>query len=420
MPGFAFHSVILVPSMILPDRQIQDRILLWLAIAAAGCIQISIAASQIFLGLGILLQLVFQQKLRFPRIWLPLACLFLWTALADVVSPDPWLGRAQIKKFFVFLFIPLIYGVFAEQFSKVFCLMIAWAIAATASGLLAIVQYARSAHATYVSYVQRRITGFESHWMTFGALQLSVLLLLLAQWFFSNRRMPVWAYASVAILAVAVILGGTRSIWLAALPAVLYLVWMWQPRMIIAVPVLAAGAFLVAPHNIRERLNSLTKPQENVDSNRFRVVTFRTGLEMIKAHPWFGLGPEEISRNFNTYVPKDVPRPLPAGYYGHLHNIYVQYAAERGIPGLLCVLWFIGLAVYDCMRAVLSQAKDERSQELFILHGMLAVTIGVLVEGIFEYNLGDSEVLMMFVSIVALEYAAIQNLNRKNRLPQTL
>jgi O-antigen ligase len=253
--------------------------------------------------------------------------------------------------------------------------------------------------------------------MTFGALQLSVLLLLLAQCFFSSRLMPAWAYASVAILAAAVMLGGTRSIWLAAIPAVLYLVWMWRPRMILAVPVLAAAGFLVAPHNVKERLDSLVKPQENVDSNRFRVVTFRTGVQMIKAHPWFGLGPEEISRNFSVYVPKDITRPLPVGYYGHLHNIYLQFAAERGILGLLCILWFIGLALYDCIRAIFL-AKRTRSQEVFILHGMLAVTIGILVEGMFEYNLGDSEVLMMFVSIVALEYAAIQTLNRKNRLPQ--
>jgi O-antigen ligase len=248
--------------------------------------------------------------------------------------------------------------------------------------------------------------------------------------------MPAWAYVSVAVLVAAVMLGGTRSIWLAAVPAVLYLVWIWRPRMILAVPVLAALGFLVAPHNVKERLDSLVKPQENVDSNRFRVVTFRTGVEMIKAHPWLGLGPEEINRNFSLYVPKDIRRPLPPGYYGHLHNIYVQFAAERGIPGLLCVLWFIGLALYDCIRAILSQAtvnteteprpkkavarnffsrsqtRGARSQELFFLHGMVAVTIAILVEGIFEYNLGDSEVLMMFVSVVALEYAAISSLNR--------
>ena len=135
---------------------------------------------------------------------------------------------------------------------------------------------------------------------------------------------------------------------------------------------LAVGAFLASPPNVKERAESLIKPQENVDSNRFREVTFWTGLEMIKAHPWFGLGPEEISRYFGAYVPKYIHKPLPPGYYGHLHNIYVQFAAERGIPGLMCVLWFIGLAVYDGARAIFSGVKGSRSQELFILHGMIA------------------------------------------------
>ncbi len=384
----------------------QDRILLATAIAAAALIQISIAASQVVLGLGVALLLLFRQKLVFPRIWIPLVCLFLWTALADVLSPDPWLGRAQIKKFFVFLFIPLIFDVFVRQFAKVFLLVAAWTAAATASSLLAIFQFARTAHESYIAYVGKRITGFESHWMTFGGLQLSVLLLVLAHWFFAKRRMPVWAYSSVILSSAAILLGGTRSIWLAALPAVIYLIWWWQPRMMFALPVLGGIALLAAPHNVRERVLSSVRPHENIDSNRHRTVTFRTGLEMIKAHPWLGLGPEEIGRNFDSYVPKDVRRPLPVGYYGHLHNIYLQYAAERGIPGLLCVMWFVGLALYDFLHAIFRRWRGTRSDELFILHGAVAVTIAVLVGGIFEYNLGDSEVLMMFVSVISLGYAA--------------
>ncbi len=394
-----------------PSEEIQNRTLLAIAVAAAGLIQISIAASQVLLGVGVFALLVFRQKLPFPRIWIPLACFFVWTALADVVSPDPWAGRAQIKKFFVFLFIPLIYAVFVDQFKKIFYLMLAWTAGATASALLAIFQYTRNAHASYVSYVGKRITGFESHWMTFGALQLIVLLLLLAQWFYSNRRMPAWVYASVAVLAAAILLGGTRSIWLAAAPSALYLIWFWQPRMIFALPVLAVAAFLVSPRNVRERALSITQPKEDVDSNRHRDVTRRTGLAMIKAHPWFGLGPEEIRRNFDAYVPPDVRRPLPVGYYGHLHNIYLQYAAERGIPGLLCILWFIGLTVYDCVRGIL-HSRRVRSQQLFVLQGTIAVVIAILVGGIFEYNLGDSEVLMMFVTVVALAYAALRNVDQ--------
>ena len=78
--------------------------------------------------------------------------------------------------------------------------MIGWTVTATASGVWGLVQFYTKFHRTqvtgedfYTAYVGSRITGFESHWMTFGALQLSVLLLLLAHWFFSSRRLPGWA-----------------------------------------------------------------------------------------------------------------------------------------------------------------------------------------------------------------------------------
>jgi len=397
----------------LASDSIQERSLLYVAIAAAALIHVSIAASQILLGLGILLLLIFRRKLEFPRIWIPLALFFGWTILADLFSPDPWGGRAQIRKFFVFLFIPLIYGVFRYQFSKAYYLVAAWAVTATASGVWGLVQFVtKYQHAKqtgqdfYLTYLGRRITGFESHWMTFGALQLTVLSILLAQYFFSNRRLPIWAYASTLILSAAIVLGWTRSIWLATIPAVLYLVWFWRPKMIFAVPVVVAAAFLAAPHSTRDRVTSLFQPHGDTDSNRHRVVTFRTGIAMIEAHPLLGIGPEEIARNFNAYVPKDVVRPLPTGYYGHLHNIYVQYAAERGIPGLVFIMAVIGMMIWDCLRGIVKLGRQP-SQELFVLHATIAVTIGILIGGIFEYNLGDSEVLMMFVSVVGLAYAAL-------------
>jgi O-antigen ligase len=220
--------------------------------------------------------------------------------------------------------------------------------------------------------------------------------------------MPVWAYSSLVILFTAIVLGWTRSVWLATILSVLYLVWFWRPKMVVLVPVLIVIALLLGPAGTRRRVASLVNPEADVDSNRHRIVVFRTGLQMIKAHPWFGLGPEQIRRQFDSYVPKDIQRPLPVGYYGHLHNIYLQYAAERGIPGLLLILWVIAITTYDVSRAIV-QVGRERSQELFILHGTNAVILGTLVGGLFEHNLGDSEVLMMFVSVIGLGYAAVEN-----------
>jgi O-antigen ligase len=394
-----------------PEKQ--ERLFWITAIVAAGMIHISIAVSQFLLGAGLGMMLFLRLPFRFTRVARPLAIFFLLTLISLLLSPDPWGGHAQIRKFFVFLFIPLIYAPCAADFSRVRYLLLAWTAAASASGLWGLVQfYLKYRHAEqtgedfYTAYVGARITGFESHWMTFGALQLSVLLFVLAHLLFSNRLFPRWIYASLAILGTAILLGWTRSIWLASVPSVLYLLWFWRPKMVWIAPVAAALLIAFGPAETRERITSLFLPHGDTDSNQHRVVTFRTGVEMIKHHPLFGLGPEQVGKQFNSYVPRDIPRPLPTGYYGHLHNIYVQYAAERGIPALIAVLTLIGVLLWDCFRA-LRALPHGRSEIRSVLHGTVAFTIAILVGGIFEFNLGDSEVLMMFTSVIGLAYAAI-------------
>ncbi len=142
-----------------------------------------------------------------------------------------------------------------------------------------------------------------------------------------------------------------------------------------------------------------------MDSNQFRIVCWRTGWAMIKAHPWFGLGPEQVRIQFDKWVPPDVPRPLPTGWYGHLHSIYVHYAAERGVPTMLAFLWVLGKALVDFLRAA-RRLPPGRGDVKFLLHGPSAVIVSVLVSGIFELNLGDSEVLILFLSVLAVGYAA--------------
>lgn len=394
----------------------QDRLLLVVAILAAALIHVSIAVSQILLGVGVGLMLVFRRRFEFPRIWLPLLVFFLLTLISLFHSVDPWGGRPQIRKFYVFLLIPLMYGVFFTQFSKVIYVAAGWAVTATASGAWGLVQFfVRYRHSTvtgedfYTAYVGSRITGFESHWMTFGALQLSVLLFLLAQLLFSSKLLPKWSYLSILILASAIVLGWTRSIWLAAIPSTLYLLWFWRPKMIWILPAVLIVVIPFLPGDTQDRLLSIVNPHGDIDSNEHRDVVFITGWEMIKAHPLLGLGPEEVGKQFKSYVPASIPRPLPTGYYGHLHNIYLQYAAERGIPAMLVMMWFIGTMLWDSIRALRTLAPG-RSEERFVLHAAIAFTIAILVEGLFEFNLGDSEVLMMFVTVVGLAYAAIRNL----------
>jgi putative inorganic carbon (HCO3(-)) transporter len=168
---------------------------------------------------------------------------------------------------------------------------------------------------------------------------------------------------------------------------------------------LALIVFL-GPPTVRERFTSFIHPRKDIDSNDFRIVTWRTGLRMIQKHPWFGIGPDEVRLKFDEYVPSDIRRPLPTGFYGHLHNIYLNYAAERGIPTMLMLMWVLVQALVDFGRGI-RKLPPGPSDERFILRGATAVIIATMVAGIAEVNLGDSEILTMFLTAIACGYSAM-------------
>ena len=389
-----------------------DRILYGLAFGTAASILFSIAVSQILLGIGILALLASRRRLRFPPIGLPLTLFVAGTVIAVLLSGDPLRGIPQIRKFFVFGIVLVIFNTF-QSVSQIRNLVLAWAGIATLSAGLALSQFVHRSddaiqlHAAVYDYVlDGRITGFASHWMTYGGEQMIALLLLLALLLFSpGGAWKICAWGSVAIIWTALVLGLTRSIFLVAVPAgALVLAWNYKRWLVWAAPALALAMFLASPPHIQDRVISVVRPHGDVDSNSRRAIMARTGLRMIEAHPVFGIGPEQIQPQFLAYLPADIAQPLPKGWYGHLHNVYLQYAAERGLPVLACMLWIIGKMARDFRGALKGAA---RADARFIWLGAFAVIAAVLAEGFFEYNLGDSEVLTMFLATMSCGYVAI-------------
>ncbi len=386
-----------------------------LTLVSALSALVSITFSQIVQGLALAAVLALRRPVRAPRIWIPLALFLLGTLLSLAASPDPMRGLPQVKKLYVYLMLPLAYTTLSEVglWRK---LVLAWGGMAALAGLLSIAQFAAKWQAAasagrhfYDYYVVERITGFMSHWMTFGGEQMLVLLLLTAWLLFAQTDRLRWLWGACAlVIAISLLLGMTRSIWLGTVAGIAYLLWMWRRWSVALLPAAAALLWLMVPQAVRTRMESIARPAK-VDSNLHRVVTFRTGLEMIKAHPWLGVGPEIVNQSFQEWVPADIPRPLPEGYYGHLHNFYLQYAAERGIPTLLALLSMLGLMLYDfaaALRRLPTAGQSPTADVRFVLHGAIAVVFSILVAGVFEHNLGDSEVLTMFLLTAAAGYVA--------------
>jgi putative inorganic carbon (HCO3(-)) transporter len=392
------------------------RLALWLACASAVAILLSIAISTILLALAVAFLLLSGLPLRWPRIAIPLGLFLAWTVLALAFSPDPRFGIPSVRKVVIYLFLLIIYSA-VRTLNEAKWLILAWTGVGTFTAGRGLFQYAadragaKAAHEDfYHFYIADRISGFMSHWMTFSGQELYILLLILAFLLYApGVRRYLWLLLPCgAVVGLALILSLTRTVWVAAVAASFYLVWNWKKWAALAMPVILAVGLLFAPTAIQERVRSLINPHGQTDSNEHRKIVWRTGLRMIAAHPVFGVGPEEIRKRevFLAYLPSDVHLPLPEGDYEHLHNIYIHYAAECGVPAALFLTAALVMALFDFHRA-LRLWPGGRSLRRCILYAATACVIGTMVSGLFEKNLGDTEVLTMFLSIASLGYLAV-------------
>ena len=84
--------------------------------------------------------------------------------------------------------------------------------------------------------------------MSFSGVQMLALLIVLSVLFFwPPRKIAIALAIGVSLILVSIVLGDTRSIWGATAGGVVFLVWIWRPRMLLLLPVLAVVGYLGAP-----------------------------------------------------------------------------------------------------------------------------------------------------------------------------
>jgi O-antigen ligase len=402
-----------VPPGVSPREAFLTRAAVWLTFGAAVTIVFSIWVSQTLMLWPAVAALLFSgMRLRLPRIELPLALFMLGTLISLAFSGEIVHGLPQIKKFLVFLVLLAVYSCLRNGV-VVRWLFLTWAVLGAVAAMLGVAQFlvkfeqARQSGISFRPYYTTdRITGFMSHWNTFSEEEMFILLMLGAFLFFGppmRKRLWIWACCAV-LLAIALVLAETRGVWFATAVGGLYLVWFWRRKLILLVPVVVV-ALLFTPV-VGDRVRSIVRP-EHSDSNSFHMIAWRTGIEMIKHHPLLGLGPDGPKYHFQEYIPADIPRPLPEGFYQHVHNVYLQYGADRGIPTALVMVWLLVQVIVDFRRGLIRLPSGPGTRK-FLLHGGIAVVLATMVDGVVEYNLGDSEFLTMFLVVVGCGYLALE------------
>lgn len=371
-----------------------------LAVFAFACVlatTFSIAVSQIFLGASIAcwLYILWRHRQWNSYAIAPVYTLALFTAaavLATAMSPRPLYSLGYLKKFWIYSLLWVIPMAFrqARQVARLYCWI---AVGATISAGVAIFQYFFNPHISLVN----RVTGLTGHWMTFAGLQMLSLLALLALLLTDRSANYRWIYPAIPIQVFALALSQTRSAWFGFFAGLLTLVCLTNRRWIWAVCVAAGSAYWLLPQQFQQRLQASTDLSDS--TTRIRVELLRTGWNMIKAHPFFGVGPRMIPIEYPLF---NTTNEFPAWVYQHLHNNFVQIAAELGLGGLLAWLALLAtFAVHSARQLTDGQVPEPRK---FAARAALACIVALLVAGLFEYNFGDSEVLMLFLFVVTSPY----------------
>jgi O-antigen ligase len=360
-------------------------------LAMTGALQFSIAISQILLALALLcwaaVLVIRRERFTAPAFFLPLAAYAGATLVSAAFSSDPRSSFIDCKQLALFLIVPATYRlVHAQQTRTLITVVLTCAAISAAVG---VIQFG----ILHYDQLSQRPQGTLGHYMTYSGLLMTVIAIAVARLLFDSSDRT-WAALVLPALAVAVALTSTRSAWVGVCAAVALLFALKDFRLFAILPIVAAVFFALAPGMITKRFVSMF---DNKDPTRIdRLAMVHEGERMIAARPLTGVGPNMVEQRYADYRGDDAVNKVNP----HLHNNPLQIAAERGLPALAIWLWFIVAVCRDLQRRWASGSQR------FLAAAALASVIALLSAGLFEYNFGDSEVLMLFLIVVTLPAAA--------------
>ncbi len=353
--------------------------------------QLSIAASQLLFAIAAVCWLASHvarhERVHVPRFFWPLVAYAALTLLAAGFSRNPASSVADSRQLTLFLIVPVVYDLARGNRARTLLSIIL--TVGAASALVGVVQYGILNY----DHLGRRLQGTLSHWMTYSGTLMLVICATVARLLYDTRDRG-WALAIMPALVVSLVLSFTRSAMAGMAAGVGVLLLMKDFRLVAVLPLVAAAGLAFAPANLTSRIYSTFDLGDL--TIRDRAAMLQAGAAIVAEYPLTGVGPDQIQAVYPAYrVPWAVQPTNP-----HLHNVPMQIAAERGLPALAAWLWFVGLLVVTLVLLM------KRGRHRALTAAALSAVAAMLVAGMFEYNFGDSEFLMVFLVLVTLPFAA--------------
>ena len=158
----------------------------------------------------------------------------------------------------------------------------------------------------------------------------------------------------------------------------------------------------VMPKNIKQWAREVNYNPLVLLCSQERISIQNNSINMIKHHPFIGVGVNTFSRNYGKY------KTIQAEKYAHTpdtiyaHNIYLQMAGETGLLGLAAFILFL-FQVFR--RAFKTMPKLNDGYLRVIGLSLIACMIAFLINGLTETSLYYPRVAMIFWYLIGLSLA---------------
>ncbi len=380
-----------------------ERAAYYAMLAFVALLPFSIFASELLLTVAGMLWLGVmvrgRERFEAPPMFWPLAAYAAATLVAALFSVDPRTSLIDCKQLLLFAIVPISYRLLSGRraLTAIDVIITAGAI----SAVIGLVQFG----ILQFDHLGQRPRGSLGMYMTYSGQLMLVACTATARLLF-RKDDRLWTALVMPALVAALAATLTRNVWIGACAGIGVLFLIRDFRLIAIVPVIAALFLAFAPPQLTERFYSSFRvkslrhdsatTEASVLSNRDRLAMIRSGLRIIKDDPLTGVGPDMVVRVYPGYRDPQAVQQLNS----HLHNVPLQIAAERGLPALALWLWFVFTLLRDFFR------RRHTARMPSVVTAALASTVAMLAAGLFEYNFGDSEVLMLFLVLVTLPYAS--------------
>jgi len=192
-----------------------------------------------------------------------------------------------------------------------------------------------------------RYSGTSSNAITYANL-CALFFIMCIYFYFVKKHHSIYLLLSGAIFLSILVLTQTRGPFIGVILSFIYLIVLSRNRFLVFLISIGFLSIIFIPNSLIERVKIINKVNLEIhnDTDNFkpihgsgsineRVFYLQYGLERIKNHLMFGIGPHQLEKEMLDYTEKN---NINIEARDHIHNDFLDISVKFGIPALILLL----------------------------------------------------------------------------------